>query len=78
MEELESGKRWLEEQRSNWQAQATHWQAQATHWQAQAEHCQERVWGRLGLRLGLLQPAQDFSLPPPSHPPNNAAKNDLE
>jgi chromosome segregation ATPase len=64
IEELESGKRWLEEHRSNWQAQAAHWH--------------ERLWGRLGLRLGLLKPAQEFSLHPQSQIQNNAAKNDLE
>ena len=54
---LESGKRWLEQQRHNWQAQAAHWQAQLLAWQA-------RLWVRLGLRVGLLPPAQDFSSAP--------------
>ena len=55
--QLESGKRWLEQQGHNWQAQAEHWQAQLLAWQA-------RLWVRLGLRLGLLPPAQDFSSAP--------------
>ena len=55
--QLESGKRWLEQQRHNWQAQAAHWQAQLLAWQA-------RLWVRLGLRVGLLPPAQDFSSAP--------------
>ena len=59
--QLESGKRWLEQQRHNWQAQAAHWQAQLLAWQA-------RLWVRLGLRLGLLQPAQDFSSAPQAEP----------
>ena len=54
---LESGKRWLEQQGHNWQAQAAHWQAQLLAWQA-------RLWVRLGLRVGLLPPAQDFSSAP--------------
>ena len=55
--QLESGKRWLEQQRHNWRAQAAHWQAQLLAWQA-------RRWVRLGLRVGLLPPAQDFSAAP--------------
>ena len=55
--QLESGKRWLEQQGHNWQAQAAHWQAQLLAWQA-------RLWVRLGLRVGLLPPAQDFSSAP--------------
>ena len=51
--ELEQSKAWLEEQRTNWQTQAEHWQAQTRHWQ-------ESLWGRLGTRLKLVKPVQDF------------------
>ncbi len=57
--QLESGKRWLEQQRHNWQAQAEHWQAQLLAWQA-------RLWVRLGLRVGLLPPAQELPAAPPA------------
>ena len=49
--ELERGKAWLEEQRTAWQAQAEHWQAQAEYWQ-------NSLWGRLGLLLKMVNPAQ--------------------
>ena len=52
--ELEQGKAWLEEQRAEWQAQAEHWQAQVEHWQSSP-------WGRLGLLLKAVQPAQELS-----------------
>ncbi len=51
--ELEQSKAWLEEERTNWQTQAEHWQAQTRHWQ-------ESLWGRLGTRLKLVKPVQDF------------------
>ena len=51
--ELETGKAWLEEQRTDWQAQAEHWRAQTRHWQ-------ESFWGRLGLRLKIVKPVQEF------------------
>ena len=51
--ELESGKAWLEEQRTDWQAQAEHWRAQTRHWQGS-------FWGRLGLRLKIVKPVQEF------------------
>ena len=53
IEELETGKAWLEEQRTDWQAQAEHWRAQTRHWQ-------ESFWGRLGLRLKIVKPVQEF------------------
>ncbi|MCE2485339.1 MAG: glycosyltransferase [Desulfurellaceae bacterium] len=49
--ELERGKAWLEEQRAAWQAQAEHWQAQTRQWQSS-------MWGRLGLVLKIVNPAQ--------------------
>ncbi len=49
--ELEQGKAWLEEQRAAWQAQAEHWQAQTRQWQTSR-------WGRLGLVLKTVDPAQ--------------------
>ena len=52
--ELEQGKAWLEEQRTNWQAQAEHWQAQTRQWQSS-------FWGRLGLLLKIVKPAQELS-----------------
>ena len=42
--ELEKGKAWLEEQRAAWQAQAEHWRSSR--------------WGRLGLVLKTVDPAQ--------------------
>ena len=62
---------WIEEQLGNWQAQAEHWQAQVLEWR-------ERLWARLGLRLGLLKPAQEFPSQPQSQTQNNASENDLE
>ena len=72
--ELEGGKTWLEEQRAaqqTWigelergklwlEAQRTAWQAQAEHWQAQTRHWQESFWSRLGTRLKLVKPVQEF------------------
>ena len=49
--ELERAKAWLEAQRGTWQAQAEHWQAQTRQWQTSR-------WGRLGLGLKLVNPAQ--------------------
>ena len=49
--ELERGKAWLEAQRAAWQAQAEHWQAQTRRWQTSR-------WGRLGLVLKTVEPAQ--------------------
>ena len=74
IEELEAGKTWLEEQRATQQAwigeleqgkawleeQRTAWQARAEHWQAQTRHWQESFWGRLGTRLKLVKPVQEF------------------
>ena len=45
--ELEQGKAWLEEQRAAWQAQAEYWRSSR--------------WGRLGLVLKLVNPAQELS-----------------
>ena len=64
--QLESGKRWLEQQRHNWQAQAAHWQAQTEHWRAQLLDWQARLWVRLGLRVGLLPPARELPAAPQS------------
>ena len=49
--ELEQGKAWLEEQRAAWQERAEHWQTRAEYWQTSR-------WGRLGLGLKLVNPAQ--------------------
>ncbi len=46
IEELETGKAWLEEQRDNWERIAQHWQ--------------ESSWVRLGLRLKIANPVQEF------------------
>ena len=51
--ELEQGKAWLAEQQATWQAQAEHWQAQTHQWQ-------DSLWGRLGLLLRIVSPAQAF------------------
>ena len=51
--ELEQGKAWLAEQQATWQAQAEHWQAQTRQWQ-------NSLWGRLGLLLRIVSPAQAF------------------
>ncbi len=64
--QLESGKRWLEQQGHNWQAQAAHWQAQTEHWRAQLLDWQARLWVRLGLRVGLLPPARELPAAPQS------------
>ncbi len=61
IEELETGKTWLEEQRGNWERIAQERESQAEHWQAQTRHWQESVWGRLGTRLKLVKPVQEFS-----------------
>ena len=56
--ELEQGKAWLEAQRAAWQTRAEHWQTRAEHWQGRAEYWQTSRWGRLGLGLKLVNPAQ--------------------
>ena len=70
--ELEQGKAWLEEQRAAWQAQVQEQQAwigeleqgrawleeQRAAWQTRAEYWQTSAWGRLGLGLKLVNPAQ--------------------
>ena len=58
--ELEQGKTWLEEQRNNWEQIARQREEQAEHWQAQTRRWQESVWGRLGTRLKLVKPVQEF------------------
>ena len=60
IKELETGKAWLEEQRSNWQKIARRREEQAAHWQAQTRCWQESFWGRLGTRLKLVKPVQEF------------------
>ena len=52
--ELERGKAWLEAQRAAWREQAEHWRARAEYWQSS-------LWGRLGLGLKLVNPAQELS-----------------
>ena len=59
--ELEGGKAWLEEQRGNWEKIARQREEQVAHWQAQTRHWQESVWGRLGTRLKIVKPGQEFS-----------------
>ena len=59
--ELEQGKAWLEEQRSNWENIARQRGEQAAHWQAQTRHWQESFWGRMCIRLKLVEPVQEFS-----------------
>ena len=51
--ELGRGKAWLEEQRDNWERIAQHWQAQTRYWQ-------ESSWARLGTRLKIVNPVQEF------------------
>ena len=58
--ELEKGKVWLEEQRNNWEKIARQREEQMEHWQTQTRQWQERVWGRLGVRLQLVKPVQEF------------------
>ena len=58
--ELEKGKTWLEEQRHNWEHIARQREEQVEHWQAQAEHWRTSLWGRLGLLLKLVNPAQEL------------------
>ena len=60
MGELEQGKAWLEEQRSNWEKVAQQHEEQAEHWQAQTRQWQQIWWGRLGTRLRLVKPVQEF------------------
>ena len=81
IEELETGKAWLEEQRAAWQKQVeererllqeqqawigelergkTWLEEQRAAWQAQAEYWQSSLWGRLGLLLKLVNPAQEL------------------
>ena len=62
--ELEKGKTWLEEQQTaqkTWlEEQRNNWEKIARHWQAQTRHWQESFWGRLGIRLKLVKPVQEF------------------
>ena len=58
--ELEAGKAWLEDQRGNWEKIARQREEQVAHWQAQTRHWQQSVWGRLGTRLNIVKPAQEF------------------
>lgn len=51
--ELEKAQAWMEEQRNNWENIARHWQAQTRQWQ-------QNWWGRLGTRLKLVKPVQEF------------------
>ena len=58
--ELEKGKAWLEAQRSSWEKTARQREEQAEHWQAQTRQWQTSRWGRLGLVLKTVKPAQDL------------------
>ena len=58
--ELEKGKVWLEDQRGNWEKIAQQREEQMEHWQTQTRQWQESVWGRLGVRLQLVKPVQEF------------------
>ena len=46
--------KWIQAQWKSWQAQASHWQKQVGRWQ-------ESLWGRIGLRLGIVKPAEPLS-----------------
>jgi glycosyltransferase involved in cell wall biosynthesis len=48
--ELEKARRWHEEQSRTWQVEAERWRAQAEYWQ-------KRLWSRVGVRLGIVKPA---------------------
>jgi len=74
IEELETGKTWLEEQRTNYERVVQEQQAwiaelekarawmeeQRSNWEKIARHWQESRWGRLGTRLKLVKPVQEF------------------
>ena len=60
IQELEKGKAWQEEQRGNWEKIARQREEQVAHWQARTRHWQESVWGRLGTRLKIVKPGQEF------------------
>ena len=64
IEELETGKAWLEGQRAaqqTWlEGQRDNWERIAQHWQAQTRQWQESSWARLGVRLKLVNPVQEF------------------
>lgn len=61
IQELERTKRWVKDQWKNWQERARHWQTQAGHSQKQVRQWQESMWGRVGLRLGIIKPAEPNS-----------------
>ncbi len=58
--ELETGKAWQEEQRANWEKIARQREEHMEHWRAQTRRWQESFWGRLGLRLKIVSPVQEF------------------
>ena len=60
IQELEKGKAWQEEQRANWEKIARQREEQVAHWQARTRHGQESVWRRLGTRLKIVKPGQEF------------------
>ena len=60
IEELETGKAWQEEQRANWEKIARQREEHMEHWRAQTRRWQESFWGRLGLRLKIVSPVQEF------------------
>ena len=72
IDELEKGKTWLEEQRNNWEKIARQHGEQAEHWQAQTRHWQESFWGRVCIRLKLVEPVQEF----PTKTEPDTVKND--
>ncbi|MCY4386145.1 MAG: glycosyltransferase [Desulfurellaceae bacterium] len=51
--ELEKAGAWMEEQRNNWENIARQHEEQAAHWQ-------ENFWGRLCIRLKLVEPVREF------------------
>jgi glycosyltransferase involved in cell wall biosynthesis/GT2 family glycosyltransferase len=78
--ELGQGKQWLEEQRVIWQQIAeererimTVQRERIAEQDKTDEEQQDCLWGRLGIRLGMLKPAQEF---PPAK--NGVAKNNKE
>ncbi len=58
--ELEKARAWMQEQRTNWEKIARQHEEQAAHWQAQTRHWQESFWGRVCIRLKLVEPVREF------------------
>ena len=86
IEELETGKTWLEAQRTNYERVVQEQQAwiaelekarawmeeQRNNWEKIARHWQESSWSRLGTRLKLVKPVQEF----PAKVAGQSRKND--